>query len=169
MEWSKITGGLGGGLEGASAGSAFGPWGSVVGGTLGAVTGFLGGGGEDEAQKLAEQQAKFIRMTEDENQRRLSLQLDTLLGTNKAKQYASNILASGSSKRYQEVFESTFRQDMAWQRFAARQREELVKAGGQDVGNQIQSQGITNLFRGLTTAATTFGPMLMNPLEKKAV
>lgn len=37
-----------GGASGAAAGSSFGPWGSVVGGGLGALGGLFGGGGDEE-------------------------------------------------------------------------------------------------------------------------
>jgi hypothetical protein len=53
-----IKQGASGAAGGAMAGSAFGPWGTAIGGGLGLLTGFLGGG-EDPNKKYKDQLAKI--------------------------------------------------------------------------------------------------------------
>lgn len=56
----NTQGALGGGMQGASAGAAFGPWGAAIGGGIGLLAGGLMGK-DDSAQKAAAMQEQMIR------------------------------------------------------------------------------------------------------------
>jgi hypothetical protein len=158
---SKTTGAIGGAAQGAAAGSAFGPYGIAAGAIIGGIGGFLGGGGEDEAMKLAEKQANLIRQTSKENQRRMRLDLAQKMGWANAASYASNIQSTGSTRRYQRALESTGRTDMAWERERARLEAEIAMDMGQAAASQITSSSTASMIQGLTKAAGVFGPSIM--------
>jgi hypothetical protein len=152
-EQSQYTGALGGAGRGAAAGSAFGPIGIGIGALAGGIGGFLSGGGEDEAQQLAEDQARLIEQTAAENRRRSVLQMNTALGYTKAAIYASNIQNTGSSKKYYGAMESQFRKDMAWDTQKARIDAQLVRDGGSAVADRIKSSGVVSAIGGFSEAA----------------
>jgi hypothetical protein len=154
---SKVSGGIGGAAQGASAGAAFGPWGAVIGGVAGGIAGILGGGGEDEAQELAEAQAKMITDTRAENKLREQWQLSQDLGMIRATQGASNIQFSGSSENYKNVYESRFRHQMAWDDNKAKMDARMALKGGDMAASSIQSAGVSSMIGGLGSAAGTFG------------
>ena len=57
MSWGSVASGAGGG---AAAGSSFGPWGTVVGGAIGALGGLFGQSSANKANlKIAREQMKF--------------------------------------------------------------------------------------------------------------
>lgn len=55
------SGALGGAAQGAAAGSMFGPWGTVIGGAIGLMSGILGGRQQDAQARIqaAQQQAQY--------------------------------------------------------------------------------------------------------------
>lgn len=159
---SKTSGAIGGAAQGASAGSAFGPWGAVVGGVVGGAVGLLSGGGEDDAEKLAEEQAKLIIRTSEEEQRRLNLELNQKLGLSRATIYASGLQFSGSSRKHHRFLESTFRQDMAWRKEVAARQANITRDSGDAAADAIQTAGIGSMFSGLSSAVSTFGPGMFN-------
>lgn len=156
MEQSKVTSALGGAGQGASAGAAFGPYGAAIGGVIGGVGGFLSGGGEDDAEKLAEEQAQLLLSYEAENQRRMGMDMAVELGANKAASYASGIQYDGSTRRYQEAIGSNWRRDMAWSRFGTKKQVEMVRAGGEMAGDAIKMGGIGSMLKGATSVAGAF-------------
>jgi hypothetical protein len=168
MEQSRVTGALGGAGQGAAAGAAFGPYGAAIGAGLGAIGGLLGGGGEDKAKELAEEQAALMMRYEAENQRRLGLELRKLIGGNKAASYASNLIQSGSTKTFQDVQQSTFRNDMAWQAYTAKKSAEAVVEGGREAASSIKRAGIGSMISGFTAAAGAFGPSFKSGLGTPA-
>jgi hypothetical protein len=158
MEQSQATGAIGGGLQGAAQGSAFGPVGAIAGGIIGGAMGFLGGGGEKQAEKLAQEQADLLMRQAKEQQRRLTIQLNQQMGLAKSQVYASGLQMGGSSKKYVNFMESTFRQDMAWNQEVARRNAEIVKMGGSAQSDAIKMAGIGQLFSGLSSAVGAFAP-----------
>lgn len=149
---SKYSGAVGGAAQGAAAGSAFGPWGAVIGGAIGGITGFLGGGGEDDAQKLADEQAKFIEMMDRENRRRAILEMNQALGTAKALTYASNLQDVGSPRQYRTAMETQYRNDMAWDTQKARIEAKMARDGGQLVADNISRSSAASMIGGLGMA-----------------
>jgi hypothetical protein len=154
MEQSQATGALGGAAQGAATGAQFGgAWGAVVGGVVGGIAGFLGGGGEKKAKKLAKAQAKAIMRAADENKRNETRFANVQVATAKARTYASNIMDTGSTRKYRAVLESEYRRAIDFNYETARQNAESVRQAGQAAANQIQSAGIGQLISG----ATAFG------------
>jgi hypothetical protein len=151
---TKASGAIGGAGQGAAIGFQMGgPYGAAVGAVIGGVGGLLSGGAEDDAQKIAEKQIKVLRATTKENLRRARLEMAAGLGATEAGIAASNILNTGSSDRYMRHQEAQYRADMSWETNKARMEEELLKQGGQIAASQIQSQGLSSMMGGLTSAA----------------
>tara|TARA_R110001592_G_scaffold38609_2_gene127301 strand:+ start:13749 stop:14270 length:522 start_codon:yes stop_codon:yes gene_type:complete len=154
MITSQQSGAIGGAAQGASIGTSIAPgWGTVIGGALGGVAGFFGGGGEDKAEQLAEDQARFIEMAARENRRRATLEMNQVLGGTKALTYASNLQDVGSPRRYRTALETQFRNDMAWESYRARVEADMAREGGQLVSDQISRSGVASMFGGLSVAA----------------
>lgn len=157
MEQSQITGGVGGAAQGAATGAAVGgPWGAVVGGVIGGISGFLGGGGEKKAKKLAKQQAAAIMRAATENKRNETRYANIQVATAKARTYASNIMDTGSTRRYRAILESEYRRAIDFNYETARQTAEAVRKQGQVAANQIQSAGFGQLISGLTAAGSAY-------------
>jgi hypothetical protein len=72
---------------------------------------------------------------------------------------ASNIQFGGSSGKYVNKLESTFRQDIAWRDYKARREAELTREGGQFAADQIGRAGLGSMVSSLGGAAKagTFG------------
>lgn len=154
MEQSQATGALGGAAQGAATGAQFGGgWGAVVGGVVGGIAGFLGGGGEKKAKKLAKQQAQAIMRQADENKRTATLYANQQVATAKARTYASNIMDTGSTRKYRAVLESEYRRAIDFNYETQQQTAEAVRKNGQAAANQIQNAGFGQLISG----ATAFG------------
>ena len=151
---TRYTSALGGAAQGASAGSAFGPWGAAAGGILGGVGGFLSG--DEDAEKLAEEQAQLIEKTAEENRRRGMLQLGQIVGTSKARTYASNLIDTGSTRQYRMALESNMRRELAWDMYKSRVEAETVREGGRLASDQMQRSSLSSLITGLPSVAGVF-------------
>jgi hypothetical protein len=154
-EQSQITGGIGGAMQGAATGSAFGPVGAVVGGVIGGALGFMGGGGEKKAKRLAREQAAQMRRTARENKRREELQAAQTVSQAKVATYASNILDTGTTRKARDFMEGEYRRQIMWDYRAGLQSARTVEKGGQAAAQQIKSAGYSQLLSGLGSAATT--------------
>ena len=149
MEDSRITGGLGGAAQGAATGAMVGgPWGAVIGGVIGGIGGILSGGGEDDAQKLAQEQAKMIEMQAREEQRKKIIQVNTQVGLTKAATYASNLQDSGSAKKFRSMMETEYRRELAYDRLMTKKQVEYTLEGGQVAADSIKRAGVGSMFEG---------------------
>lgn len=156
MQDSQITGGIGGAAQGAAIGSAFGVPGAIAGGILGGIGGILSGGGEDEAQKMAEEQAKMIEMQAREEQRKKILMMNTAVGETKARTYASNILDTGSAKKYRNMMETEYRRELAYDRLMTKKQVEYTLEGGQVAADSIKRAGVGSMFDGFGKLGTAY-------------
>ena len=151
MEDSQITGGIGGAAQGAAIGTSILPgWGTAVGAVIGGIGGILSGGGEDEAQKMAEEQAKMIEMQAREEQRKKILMMNTAVGETKARTYASNLQDTGSAKKYRNMMETEYRRELAYDRLMTKKQVEYTLEGGQVAADSIKRAGIGSMFDGFT-------------------
>ena len=158
MEDSQITGGLGGAASGAATGAMVGSIvpgiGTVIGAGIGAVvggiSGILSGGGEEEAQKLAQEQAKMIEMQAREEQRKKIIQVNTQVGLTKAATYASNLQDSGSAKKFRSMMETEYRRELAYDRLMTKKQVEYTLEGGQVAADSIKRAGVGSMFDGFT-------------------
>ena len=168
---SRASGGLGGAAQGAAIGSKILPgWGTAIGAVAGGLLGAFSGGGESDAKKLAEEQARLIRKTGLENQRRAELEMEQVLGRTRAAIGASNLQFTGSSKSYYNELESQLRADISWEREQAMIEERIAKRGGQIAARQIQRSSFAGMIGGFSSAAKVFGPTLIGgPVEKKTI
>ena len=82
-----------------------------------------------DAEKALEKQAQFTFFTRMEEIRRAQLEQKQVLGENKARIYASNILFSGSAKESLMDVQQQFAQDISWRRKAANLEQEAIKSG----------------------------------------
>lgn len=152
---SRATGFGSGAISGATTGASVGgAWGAVIGGVIGGVSGILSGGGEKDAMKMAEDQAREIEKASRENTRRSTLDLKNKLGMIRATVGASNLQFSGSAKKYSNVFESTFRNEMAWDKHRAEVEAKTVRKGGKAAARSIQSMGLTGMLNTIGAAAS---------------
>lgn len=153
---SRASGGIGGAAQGAAIGTQIAPgWGTAIGAVAGGVLGILGGGGEDEAEKLAKQQADWHLAEGRENQRRGRLEMAQVLGRAEAAIGASNILMTGSSKRYTGQLESQLRADLSWEDTRYKMEAEFMRQGGQAAGDQIKRSSMGGMIQGLGMAASS--------------
>jgi hypothetical protein len=151
---SRTSGALGGAASGAATGfTVAGPWGAAVGAVAGGIMGALGGGGEDEAQRLADKQAYLIGQARDEQRRRDNRQLDQEVGAIKQDVYSANIQFSGSSEAYTQEYGSEFRRQMAWEDMKAEMESRMVKEQGQIAADSISMAGIGSMVQGIGSAA----------------
>ena len=150
MEDSRITGGLGGAAQGAATGAPFGIYGIAAGAIIGGIGGILSGGGEDDAQKLAQEQAKMIEMQAREEQRKKIIQVNTQVGLTKATTYASNLQDSGSAKKFRSMMETEYRRELAYDRLMTKKQVEYTLEGGQVAADSIKRAGIGSMFDGFT-------------------
>ena len=151
-KWSGVIGGAG---QGAAVGSAFGGWGAGIGAALGGLGGALLGGGEDDAEELAEMQIREIERAEVENRRRTMLEMGMTLGTARAAIGASNIQFGGTSKKYTDMIESEYRHQMSWDRQRAKVQKEMAALGGQMAVDQMRSSGTQFMLSGIGSAANS--------------
>ena len=159
MEQSRITGGLGGAGQGAAIGTQISPgFGTAVGAAIGGVAGFLGGGGEDDAERLAEEQAKLITQAGEFNRQQSLKETNQVLGATTAQVAANNLLMSGSSKRFRQAQEDEYRKMMSWEHFRAKKEAEHVREGGAAAAGAIRAGGISSMLQGFGAAASAFGP-----------
>jgi hypothetical protein len=156
------TGAVSGAASGATAGAAFGPWGAVAGGIIGGIgggiSGLMSGGAADDAEKLAEDQAKFIDMETTENVRRMRSAAEEQVGLSRATAYASNLQGgSGSSGKYTNKIRSQWAQDAAWTRESGRQRANIARQGGQNASSGIMNNMFLQQGSQLLSSAASFG------------
>jgi hypothetical protein len=156
------TGAVSGAASGAMAGAAFGPYGAIAGGILGGIggglSGLLGGGAADDAEKLAEDQAKFIEMETTENVRRMRAAAEEQVGLSKATAYASNLQgSSGTSGKYTNKIRSQWAQDVAWSGETGRQRANIARQGGQTASQGIMNNMFLQQGSQLLGSAASFG------------
>ena len=150
---SRASGALGGAAQGAAQGAMIGgPWGAVIGAGIGGLAGLMGGGGEDEAKKLAERQVKLLKSQAREQKRRDVAEMQRASGTARAAIAASGLMETGSSARYKNELETEYRRQIAYNDDVTRQRERLIKQGGDMAADQIQSAGISNMIGGFGSA-----------------
>ena len=107
-----------GGLTGAATGAAQGamvggPVGAVIGGVLGGISGIMSGSAADDAKKIGRMNKQLIDMQTDENVRRQKMQMEMEVGTAVAQVAQSDLLFTGSSKRYVNELKSQWMQDVA--------------------------------------------------------
>lgn len=118
-------------------------WVAVGIATVGAVSSIAGGiSGKKAAEKAGEYQAKMIEVTAAENERRRRLELEQKMGLITANVGASNVLMSGSSKRYSDEFESQYRAEMSWDKTKARIEARMAEKTGQAAGSAAMYSGI---------------------------
>lgn len=153
---SRATGVIGGAGQGAAIGAKVGgPWGAAIGGIAGGLAGGLLGGDDDDAKELARLQAEEIRLAAEENRRIKLIEMGQVLGRAKATTYASNLIESGSSRRYTKTIEEDYRKSMAWDNRRTRMQEKMAKLGGQMAADQIQSANIRFAVQGIGAAASS--------------
>lgn len=120
-------------------------WVAVGIAAVSAVTSIAGGiSGKKAAEKAGERQANIIEQTAAENRRRRELDLQNQLGGITAAIGASNIQMSGSSKKYKNVFESSYRSEMAWDKQKARLEARAARKGGASAGQAAMFTGISS-------------------------
>jgi len=154
MASSKTTGAIGGAGQGAAIGTSIMPgWGTAIGAVVGGIGGLLSGGGEDEAEELAEMQSQLILRTSRENQRRKKLEMRQTLGRAEAATYASGLQDTGTTRRYRKQLESQYRADMSWEYNKALTESNMARKGGQIAANTIQNQGLQSAISGIGAAA----------------
>jgi hypothetical protein len=152
---TRISGALGGAASGAGTGMMLGgPVGAAVGAIAGGLFGGLGGGAEKDAMRLAREQARLIRATASENQRRATLEMEQVLGGTKAAIAASNILFTGSSRQYYNNMASQYQSDIQWDLAQARMEESIVMKGGQMTAKQIRASGVASMVSGIGAGAS---------------
>jgi hypothetical protein len=157
-EQSQVTGAIGGAGQGATIGSAFGPIGTGVGAVVGGIGGFLGGGGEDEAEKMAEEQAYMIRRVAKENERTQRMEMKRTLGETKARTYASNLLDTGSSRQYRNVMEQEATRNIRFNAEMSEIQAQQALKGGEFAADTIKRAGVQSAVQGLTSlGVSTFG------------
>jgi hypothetical protein len=154
-EQSQWTGAAGGAGQGATIGSAFGAPGAVAGAIVGGIGGFLGGGGEDEAEKLAEEQAYMILRVAKENERSQRMEMQRTLGETKARTYASNLLDTGSSRQYRNELESEATRNIRFNADMAETAAQQALKGGEFAADTIKRDGVQNAIRGLTSVGSS--------------
>jgi hypothetical protein len=157
MEQSQITGGIGGAAQGAATGAAVGGVpGAIIGGVIGGISGFLGGGGEKKAKRAAKKQAQAIMRQANENKRNETRYANIQVATARARTYASNIMDTGSTRKYRAVLESEYRRAIDYNYETAQQNAEAVRQAGQAAANQIQNAGFGQMISGLTSAGSAY-------------
>lgn len=120
-------------------------WVAVGIAAVSAVSSIAGGiSAKDAAEKAGEYQANMIEVTAAENERRRRLELQQKLGLITANVGASNVLMSGSSKRYHDEFESQYRAEMAWDKTKSRIEARMALKTGQTAGDSAMYSGIGN-------------------------
>lgn len=148
-----VTGIASGAAQGAMVG---GPWGAVIGGAIGGISGLLTGGAADDAEKLAEMQAKFDALTTNENLRRMRADAKRTIGMSDARVYASNIQMSGSTARYSKALsDETYRQ-IGWEEGAARVRQRMIRKGGQAASQGIMTSMYASQIRQVGSALASY-------------
>lgn len=158
MEQSQTTGAIGGAAQGAATGFAVGgPWGAAIGGAIGGIGGILSGGGEDDAKKAAEEQAKMIEMQAREVQRKKLRMMNSQVGLTKAATFASNLQDTGSTNKYRNAMESEYRRELAYDRFVTKKQVEFTLEGGQMAADSISRAGIGQMFQSFGSAGAAFG------------
>jgi hypothetical protein len=159
MASNATKGGVTGAASGAASGAMVaGPWGAVAGGIIGGIGGLMSGGAADDAEKLAEDQAKFIDMETTENVRRMRSAAEEQVGLSRATAYASNLQGgSGSSGKYTNKIRSQWAQDAAWTRESGRQRANIARQGGQNASSGIMNNMFLQQGSQLLSSAASFG------------
>lgn len=156
-EQSQLTGAGGGALSGAAIGTAILPgWGTVIGGVIGGVAGFLGGGGEKAAKKAAKAQAAEIRRAAEENRRVQTRAANIQVSTAKVRTYASNLIDSGSTRRYRKELEAEYRRGIDFDFQAAQRQADAVRQSGSAAASQIKRNGFGQLIGGLASAGSVY-------------
>ncbi len=125
--------------------------GIAVAGGIGKIAG--GFAGQDAAKEAGKDQAAAILRTEEENQRRRQLDLDQKMGLITASVGASNILMSGSSKKYARGYSNAYRQEMAWDNMLANMNAKAAIKGGRMAGEAAMWSGITGAVGSFGAAA----------------
>jgi hypothetical protein len=159
MASNATKGGATGAVSGAASGAMVaGPWGALAGGLIGGIGGLMSGGAADDAEKLAEDQAKFIEMETTENVRRMRAAAEEQVGLSKATAYASNLQgSSGTSGKYTNKIRSQWAQDVAWSGETGRQRANIARQGGQTASQGIMSNMFLQQGSQLLSSAASFG------------
>lgn len=154
---SRITGTLGGAGQGAATGAMVGGIpGAIAGGILGGIGGILSSGGEDDAQKMAEEQAKLVELQAREDQRRKMAMAQQQVGLAKATTLASNIMDSGSSKKYRNYMESEYRRELAYDRYVTKKQAEMIRQGGESAVDSISRGGLSSMISGIGSLGTAY-------------
>jgi hypothetical protein len=132
-------------------------WYAVGIAAVGAVTSIAGGiSGKKAAEEAGKKQAKIIRQTGAENQRRMELNLDEQVGGIRAAIGASNLQLSGSSAKYKNVFESNLRSEMAWDKQKTRLEARMAEKTGQLAGSSAMYAGASSAVGFASIAAGRF-------------
>jgi len=102
-----------------------------------------------KADKLAGEQAGLIEDETKENLRRMQLEADQVLGMTTARIGASNLMMSGSAKKYRSALEVQMAEDMDWVGRRGAAEAENVRKGGSQTASQIRGQGKSDLLGGI--------------------
>lgn len=154
---SRASGAIGGAAQGAATGAQIGgPWGAVVGGVAGGLMGALGGGGEDDAMKLAERQAKIMLSVARENERRAQREKDRNVGAATAAIGASNVQFSGSSNRYRRALETEYSRTIKHDREIAEKSARNVIAGGQAAADSISNAALGSMVSSIGSLGAAY-------------
>ena len=157
---TRTSGALGGAAQGAATGAQFGgPWGAVIGGVIGAGLGALGGGGEDDVEKLAEIQKHFAELETEETVRRMRLQAEQELGYAKAAAYASNLQFTGSTRTYYNAMETEHRRQVAWERASLAKEKWMIDHQAGSTIDAMQNRGISDMLGSGFSAFSSAGGM----------
>lgn len=103
--------------------------GAVV--SIGSAIGGIAGGlsSNKKARSATRLQAKMTYRTRMEEIDRLRDEQDRVIGANRANIAASNLLETGSSKRFLDAVKSDFAHDIAWRQEAARMERRAIRKG----------------------------------------
>lgn len=161
-EKSQVTGGIGGALSGASAGAAFGPVGIGIGAALGGLSGFMGGGGENRALNLAQQQSDLYGLEGDQERRRLDFEKNQAVGRARGLSAASNLQDKYSPRTYTNRLESQYLSDLSFSRLSTSLKQRMAMNQGQAAASSIEMGGWNNLIGGAADATGAFGNQVMD-------
>lgn len=171
----KTESAMGGAAQGAAAGSAFGPWGTAIGGGLGLIGGYMAGSSQEKAAKRAAQAQREAAARAQATQQPI---YDASLGQYK------NLLGDYSSGKF-DPRNFDFKEDPGF-RYALKQGQEAIgsQAAGGGMGHsalttkalmgnatQMANQGYGEAFnRNLLGSQAQFnaGSRLMDPLMQSA-
>lgn len=132
-------------------------WFQVAASVAGAALSFKGGlDAQDAAEEAGEAQAESILETAAENKRRRERDLKVLMGETEARVAASNLLMTGSVKRYRDDIHAEYRRQINWEQMKARMDAQAALKGAQVAGQAALYQGIGGAIGFASQAASAW-------------